>query len=52
MSVWSTLRGELREIAWLASLIGGLSLLGVGLAITLALALDGWASRAASAWHL
>jgi hypothetical protein len=44
MRLWSTLRDELREIAWLASIVGGLSVLGVGLAITLALALDGWAS--------
>ena len=44
MEIWSTLRDELREIAWLASIIGGLSVLSVGLAITLALALDAWAS--------
>jgi hypothetical protein len=39
MSIWSTLRDELREIAWLASIVSGLSVLGVGLAVTLALAL-------------
>jgi len=39
MSILSTFRDELREIAWLASVIGGLSVLGVGLAVTLALAL-------------
>ena len=39
MSILSTFRDELREIAWLASIIGGLSVLGVGLAVTLALAL-------------
>jgi hypothetical protein len=50
MSIWSTLRDELREIAWLASIIGGLSVLGVGLAVTLALVLDG--SWVATAWHL
>ena len=53
MSIWSTLRGELREIAWLASIIGGLSALGVGLAVTLALALNSWASWVpTAAWHM
>ena len=31
-SVWE----ELREIAWIVSMVAGLSILGVGLAITLA----------------
>ncbi len=44
MKIWSTLRDELREIAWLAFVIGGLSVVGVGVAVTLVLALDGWAS--------
>ncbi len=44
MSKWSAFRGELREIAWLASVIGGLSALAVGLAVTLVLTLDSWAS--------
>jgi hypothetical protein len=39
MSMWSTFRDELREIAWLASIVGGLSVLGVGLAVTLVLTL-------------
>jgi hypothetical protein len=39
MSIWSTFRNELREIAWLASIISALSILGVGLAVTLAFAL-------------
>ena len=39
MSILSTFRDELREIAWLASIVGGFSVLGVGLAVTLALAL-------------
>jgi hypothetical protein len=39
MSILSPLRDELREIAWLASVISVLSVLGVGLAVTLALAL-------------
>ena len=33
--MWSTLRNELREIVWLASLIGGLSLAGMALAVIL-----------------
>jgi hypothetical protein len=53
MSNWNTFRGELREIAWLASVIGGLSVLGVGLAVTLVLTLDSWASWvSASAPHI
>ena len=39
MSILSILWDELREIAWLASIVGGFSVLGVGLAVTLALAL-------------
>jgi hypothetical protein len=33
--MWNSLRDELREILWLASMIGGLSILGVGLAVVL-----------------
>jgi hypothetical protein len=33
--MWSTLRNELREIVWLASLVGGLSIAGVVLAVIL-----------------
>ena len=36
--MWNTLWEELREMVWLASLIGGLSVLGVGLAVALAAA--------------
>jgi hypothetical protein len=32
--------GELREIVWLASVVGGLSVLGVSLAIAVAVALE------------
>lgn len=39
MRIWSALRSELREIVWLASMVGGLSVAGVGLAVTLAFAL-------------
>jgi hypothetical protein len=36
--MWNSLRDELREILWLISLVGGLSIMGVGLAVVLALA--------------
>ena len=36
--MWNTLWDELREIAWLASVIGALSVLGAGLAVALAAA--------------
>lgn len=36
--MWNTLWEELREMVWLASVIGGLSVLGVGLAVALAAA--------------
>jgi hypothetical protein len=35
----------MREVVWLASIVGGLSVLGVGLALAAALALDGWPAR-------
>jgi hypothetical protein len=35
--MWSTVREELREIVWLASLVGGLSIAGVVLAVVLVL---------------
>jgi hypothetical protein len=34
--MWSSLRDELREIVWLVMIIGGLSIMGVGLAVMLA----------------
>ncbi|NKB15786.1 MAG: hypothetical protein HC774_00890 [Sphingomonadales bacterium] len=37
--MWNLLRNELREIVWLASVVGGLSVMGVTLAIILAQAL-------------
>jgi hypothetical protein len=36
--MWHTIRDELREVVWLASVVGGLSLLGVAVAVTLAAA--------------
>jgi hypothetical protein len=33
--MWSILRDEVREIVWLASLVGGLSVAGVVLALVL-----------------
>ena len=35
-NMWTTLWEELREVAWLTSVITGLSLAGVGLAVALA----------------
>jgi hypothetical protein len=35
---------EFREVVWLASVVSGLSVLGVGLAVGLAFALDHWGS--------
>jgi len=40
--MYTALHEELREVFWLASIIGGLSAVGVGLGVALALALDGW----------
>jgi hypothetical protein len=37
--MWNTIRDELREVVWLASVVGGLSVLGVAVAVTLAAAL-------------
>jgi hypothetical protein len=34
--MWKLILDEAREIAWLASLVGGLSAVGVGIAIVLA----------------
>lgn len=33
--MWSYLREELREVAWLASLVAVLSMIGVGVALAL-----------------
>ena len=38
LQVWKAVQEELREIAWLATVIGGLSVAGVGLAVALAAA--------------
>jgi hypothetical protein len=42
MELWKGLGEELREMIWLASLVDALSVLGVGLAVMVALALDHW----------
>jgi hypothetical protein len=34
--MWKSVLDEAREVVWLASLVGGLSVAGVGLAIALA----------------
>jgi hypothetical protein len=53
MRDWQETWLELREILWLASVVGGLSITGVGLAIAVALTLDGWsASMPAFAGHI
>ena len=48
MRGWRLIRSELREVAWLVSIIGALSVLGVGLAIALALTLEAHAEPLAS----
>ena len=35
---------EIREVVWLASVVGGLSIFGIGVAVILAFAIDRWAS--------
>lgn len=37
--MWNILRDELREVVWLASVVGGLSILGVAVAVALVAAL-------------
>jgi hypothetical protein len=34
--MWKTIFDEVREVVWLASVVGGLSAVGVGIAITIA----------------
>lgn len=36
MGIWNTIRQEMREVVWLASVVSGLSLVGVGLAVVVA----------------
>ena len=38
--MWNSLRHELREVIWLASIVGGLSVLGVALAVALAVMVE------------
>jgi hypothetical protein len=47
-SAW---KSEFQEVVWLASVVSGLSVLGVGLAVGLAFALDHWASVAPVLGH-
>ena len=42
MDLFKGLTDEFQEMIWLASLVGALSVLGVGLAVIVALALDNW----------
>jgi hypothetical protein len=37
--VWNTVRDELREMVWLASVVGSVSIIGVAMAVALAAAL-------------
>ena len=37
--MWKSMREEMREVVWLVSIVGGLSVIGVGLAVALAAAL-------------
>ena len=37
--MWNTIRDELRAVVWLASIVGGLSVLCVAAAVALAVAL-------------
>jgi hypothetical protein len=48
MELWKGLSNELREMIWLASLVGALSVLGVGLAVIVALAVDNWPTWSAA----
>jgi hypothetical protein len=36
MGIWNSIRQEMREVVWLASVVGALSILGVGLAVVVA----------------
>ena len=38
-TMWTSTQSELRELVWLASVVGVLSLLGTGLAVALAMVL-------------
>jgi hypothetical protein len=40
MSSWNTIRHEIREVVWLASVVGGLSVIGIGFAVIVRLALS------------
>jgi len=44
MELWTGVKDELREMLWLASLVGALSLLGVALAVIAAVAVDTWST--------
>lgn len=48
MELWQGLGDDVREMLWLASLVGALSVLGVGLAVIVALVLDNWQTWSAA----
>jgi hypothetical protein len=37
--MWDSFKGEVRELVWLASVVGGLSVLGVGAVVLAAFAM-------------
>jgi hypothetical protein len=47
-NIWMS---EFREVVWLASVVSGLSVLGVGMAVVLAMVLDHWATVAPVLGH-
>jgi hypothetical protein len=50
MGFWNVVREEIREVVWLASVIWGLSVIGVGLAVMLAFFTNDWTSPLAAAY--
>jgi hypothetical protein len=50
--MFTALQDELREVVWLASIVGGLSVVGVGVGVALALALGGWQHLPIVAGHV
>jgi hypothetical protein len=43
--MWKTIKEEVSEVVWLASVVGGLSVLSVGAAVALAAALSVFAAH-------
>jgi hypothetical protein len=49
MRIYKGMAAEAREVLWLASIVSGLSVLGVAVAVILVLILDGWSGSPVSA---